>query len=234
MTLSSMVVSRDFQEVSVLECILGGLHIGVDVESEPERARIKLAKSKIDALIIDCDLCGATSFLKGLQDGTIRNAVPLIIVSGSGGRKHLESHGASFVFEKPISVEQAVHTLSAARNMILDERLRYHRATLDVPVSLTPGTMTTGTKTSPAKTRQRAHLLNLSQGGIGVRLQKPQHTTGRVNVNFTLPGTKLAMKFLGEVAWKDKQGNAGIRFVEAAPRMKRDLQLWLERQYFTH
>ena len=75
MTLSSMVVSRDFQEVSVLECILGGLHIGVDVESEPERARIKLAKSKIDALIVDCDLCGASSFLKGLQEGTIRNAV---------------------------------------------------------------------------------------------------------------------------------------------------------------
>ena len=51
-----MVVSRDLQEVSVLECILGGLHIGVDVESEPERARTKLAKSKIDALIIDFDL----------------------------------------------------------------------------------------------------------------------------------------------------------------------------------
>ena len=229
-----MVVSRDFQEVSVLECILGGLHIGVDVESEPQRALAKLAKSKIDALIIDCDLCGASSFLKGLQDGSIRNAVPLIIVSGSGGRKHLESQGASFVFEKPISVEQAVHTLSAARNMILDERLRYHRATLDVPVSLTPGTLTSEKKTGASKTRQRAHLLNLSQGGIGVRLQKPQHTTGRVNVNFTLPGTKLAMKFLGEVAWKDKQGNAGIRFVEAAPRMKRNLQLWLERQYFTH
>ena len=136
MTLSSMVVSRDFQEVSVLECILGGLHIGVEVESEPERARAKLAKSKIDALIIDCDLSGTSNFLKGLQDGTIRNAVPLIIVSGSGGRSHLESKGASFVFEKPISVEQAVQTLSAARNMILDERLRYHRATLDVPVSL--------------------------------------------------------------------------------------------------
>jgi hypothetical protein len=182
-----------------------------------------LSKSKIDALIIDCDLCGAASFLKGLQDGTIRNAVPLIIVSGSGSRKHLESKGGSFVFEKPISVDQAVHTLSAARNMILDERLRYHRATLDVPVSLS----------SPARKRQRAHLLNLSQGGIGVRLQKPQLATGRVHVNFTLPGTKLAMKFLGQLAWQDKQGNAGIRFVDAAPRMKRELQLWLERQYFT-
>src|SRR5258706_3451827 len=174
MTLSSMVLSRDFQEISVLECILGGLHIGVDVESEPERARIKLAKSKIDALIIDCDLVGASSFLKGLQDGTIRNAVPLIIVSGSGGRKHLESKGASFVFEKPISVEQAVHTLSAARNMILDERLRYHRATLDVPVSLIGG----------SQTRQPPPLHNLTQGRIRLRLPDPHHATGPVNLNF--------------------------------------------------
>lgn len=222
MTLSSMVVSRDLQEVSVLECILGGLHIGVDVESEPDRARAKLAKSKIDALIIDFDLAGAAGFLSGLQDGSIRNAVPLIIVSGSSGRKNLESKGASFVFEKPISVEQAVHTLSAARNLILDERLRYHRETLDVPVSLTYAT----------KNRQRAHLLNLSQGGMAVRLQRPHDTLGPVKVNFVLPGTKVAMKFLGEVAWKDKRGNAGIRFLETTPRTKRELRLWLERQYF--
>jgi PilZ domain len=224
MTLSSMVVSRDFQEVSVLECILGSLHIGVDVESEPERARIKLAKSKIDALIIDCDLTGAAEFLKGLKKGAIGNAVPLIIVSGSGSRKQLESNGASYIFEKPISVEQAVHTLSAARNMILDERLRYHRETLDVPVSLT----------YTAKNRQRAHLMNLSQGGIGVRLQRPHRTIGPVRVSFILPETRLSMKFLGRVAWKDKRGNAGIRFVESAPRTKRQLQLWLERQYFMH
>ena len=223
MTLSSMVVSRDLQEVSVLECILGGLHIGVDVESEPERARAKLAKSKIDALIIDFDLTGAAGFLSALQDGTIRNAVPLIIVSGSSGRKHLESRGASFIFEKPISVEQAVHTLSAARNMILDERLRYHRETLDVPVSLTYAT----------RKRYRAHLMNLSQGGIGVRLQRPHETRGAVKVNFTLPGTKIAMKFMAQVAWQDKQGNAGIRFTDTEPRTKQHLRLWLERQYFT-
>jgi hypothetical protein len=218
-----MVVSRDLQEVSVLECILGGLHIGVDVESEPERARAKLAKSKIDALIIDFDLTGAAGFLSGLQDGTIRNAVPLIIVSGSSGRKHLESRGASFIFEKPISVEQAVHTLSAARNMILDERLRYHRETLDVPVALTYAT----------RKRYRAHLMNLSQGGIGVRLQRLHETSGPVKVSFTLPGTKIAMKFMAEVAWKDKQGIAGIRFTDAEPRTKQHLRLWLERQYFT-
>jgi hypothetical protein len=224
MTLSSMVVSRDLQEVSVLECILAGLHIGVQVETEPERARARLAKSKIDALIIDFDLAGANTFLNGLQDGTIGNAVPLIIVSGSSGRKDLESKGASFVFEKPISVEQAVHTLSAARNMILDERLRYHRASLDVPVSLNCAN----------HRRQRAHLVNLSQGGIGVRLQRPHETNNPVKVNFTLPGTKISMKLDGEVAWKDKEGNLGIRFLKSEPKAVRELRLWLERQYFNH
>ncbi len=223
MTLSSMVVSRDLQEVGVLECILGSLHIGVDVESEPERARAKLAKSKIDALIIDFDLTGAAGFLRGLQNDGASNPVPLIILSGSNGRNDLDSKGASFVFKKPISVEQAVHTLSAARNMILGERLRYHREILDVPVSLTYN----------PKNRQRAHLMNLSRGGIGVRLQRPHRTLGPVKIKFTLPGTKLAMKFVGEVAWKDKQGNAGIRFLEASPLGQRQLQLWLERQYFT-
>ena len=68
MTLSSMVVSRDWQEVSVLECILGGLHMEVSVESEPQRALDRLCRSKVDALIVDCDLNGSFQLLRELQD----------------------------------------------------------------------------------------------------------------------------------------------------------------------
>jgi PilZ domain len=222
MTLSSMVVSRDWQEVGVLECILGGLHIGVDVESEPERAHAKLAKSKVDALIVDCDLQGASNFLRELRNEPIQNSVPLVIVSGSSGRNMLESTGATFVFEKPISVEQAVHTLSAARNMILDGRLRYHRHSLDIPVTLA----------STGKSRVEAHVTNLSQGGLGIQTGSSL-PAGPVRLNFSLPGTDLSVKAMGKVAWTDKQGNAGIRFVQISRRTKRDLQLWLEREYFT-
>jgi PilZ domain len=221
MTLSSMVVSRDWQEVSVLECILGGLHIGVDVVDDADRARTKLAKSKIDALIIDCDLTGTSGFLRTLHDKQ-QNSVPLVIVSGSSGRDHLEATGASFVFEKPISVEQAVHTLSAARNMIMDGRLHYHRQALQIPVSLSCG----------SKTRLDAQLTNISQGGVALRADSPVPVTGPVRLSFALPGTGTPLRLLGKVAWMDKQGNAGIRFVQISGRAKRDLQLWLERQYF--
>src|SRR5580692_271887 len=222
MTLSSIVVSRDWAEVSVLECILGGLHIGVDVEPEPTRARAKIAKSKIDAVIVDRDLEGTSDFLSSL--GTGMNTVPLVIVSGSNGHASLKDTVATFVFKKPISVEQAVRTLSAARNMILDGRLRYNRHALDLPVSLAYG----------SKKRLKAHLMNLSQGGVGIRLPRPVALPGSVRVSFQLPESKVQMKLQGEVAWTDKMGNAGIRFLGMSPEVRRDLQLWLAQQYLTH
>jgi len=225
MTLSSMVISRDWQEVSVLECILGGLHIGVDIVAEPERARAKLSKSKIDALIVDCDLNGSAAFLRDLRDGGISpSSVPLVIVGGSAGRHELESTGASFVFEKPISVEQAVHTLSAARNMIIEGRLRYHRQSLNVPVSFTSG----------SQKHLQARLTNLSRGGLGVRFLTPADVSGSVQLSFALPGTQKTIKAKGEVAWTDQDGNAGIRFLKISSALERDLHLWLERQYFAH
>jgi len=217
-----MVVSRDWAEVSVLECILGGLHIGVDVEPEPKRAREKLAKSKIDAVIVDCDLDGSTGFLRGL--GTGFNAVPLVIVSGSNGQTQIGDAIATFVFKKPISVEQAVRTLSAARNMILDGRLRYNRHALDLPVTVAYG----------ARKKVEANLMNLSEGGVGLRLARPVAFPGAVRVSFHLPESKVEMKVHGEVAWIDKMGNAGIRFLNMNSELKRNLKLWLAQQYLTH
>lgn len=223
MTLSSMVVSRDWQEVSVLECILGGLQIDVDVESHPERAQAKLAKSKIDALIVDCDLSGSDRFLRNLQrDSHFPVNTPLVVMSGPRDRHEIDATGALFSFEKPISVEQAVRTLSAARNLILDGRLRYHRQTLGIPVSLSSG----------ARKRMQAELVNLSQGGIGVHTDRELETEKAIQVSFKLPGTRYTVKAQGEIAWTDRQGNAGIRFVDVPTRLQKGLQIWLAQQYF--
>jgi DNA-binding response OmpR family regulator len=222
MTLSAMIVSSDWQEVSVFECILGSLRIDVDVESELRLAWIRLAKTKVDTVIVDCDLSGSDGFLRQVQHEIRPDCAPVVIVSGSKKRDQLHATGASFAVEKPVSVEQAVHTLSAARNMILQGRLRYHREALDVPVSLT----------CDSKKPVAAHLLNLSQGGIRVHLQRPAPLSGEVGIDFCLPGTELPLQARGEVAWTDKKGNAGIRLVEISDSMKRNLQLWLERQFF--
>jgi hypothetical protein len=217
-----MVVSRDHQEISVLECILGSLHMNVQVESEPQRAWDTLSKSKIDALIVDSDLEGTEDLLGGLH-GSAVNSVPLVILSGQRGKRHEHAQGAPFRFEKPISVEQAVRTLSAARNVILDGRLHYHRQALDIPVSL-----------SCRGQRLKARLVNLSEGGIGIWRTQPIPASGPVQVSFSVPSKKQPFRLRGEFAWKDDQGKAGIRFVGLTPEMRRNLRLWLAQQYFTH
>jgi CheY-like chemotaxis protein len=225
MTLSSMVVSRDWQEVSVLECILGGLHIDVAVESEPQRALSRLTKSKVDALIVDCDLNGTGQFFRELQRDVPRaNTVPLVIMGGPRGGRGMEETGAMFSFNKPISVEQAVHTLSAARNMILDGRLRYHRAGLDVPVTVR------GRKKKTAG----GQLINLSQGGLHVRVEDGFNASEASRISFALPGTKCSVNADVEVAWSDSRGNVGVRFVKIAPRMQHTLRHWLAQQYFAN
>ena len=129
-----------------------------------------------------------------------------------------------FAFEKPISVEQAVRTLSAARSMILDGRLRYHRAGLEVPVSVN----------CKGQKRLDAFLVNLSQGGMQIHVSDPVDSPKALQVSFDLPGARSGLKAKAEIAWQDKRGNIGIRFVKLAARQQRTLQLWLAQQYFAN
>src|SRR5271157_162078 len=225
MTLSSMVVSRDWQEISVLECILGSLHMDVTVESDPQRALTRLTRSKTYALIVDCDLNGSTEFLDKLRHADRRApSAPLVLMGRPDSTPRLEATGALFAFEKPVSVEEAVRTLSAARNMILDGRLRYHRAGLEVPVTLS----------NRRRKRGGAQLINLSQGGLQVRVEEGFDASEASRVSFALPGTNCGVKAEVEVAWSDDRGNVGIRFVKMGSEMKHTLRLWLAQQYFAN
>jgi len=219
-----MVVSRDWQEVSVLECILGGLHMDVAVENEPQQALARMAKSKIDAIIVDCDLNGSSQFLRELQSQDNPRTVPLVIMGSPQCRQNLDESGALFAFEKPISVEQAVRTLSAARSMILDGRLRYHRAGLEIPVSLN----------CKGQKPLDAFLVNVSQGGMQIHTQDAVAAAKALQVSFELPGARSELKAKAEIAWQDKRGNIGIRFVNLPQHQQRTLQLWLAQQYFAN
>lgn len=227
MTLESMVVSRDWQEVSVLECILGGMQIGVDVETEPEEAHRKLSQTKIDAVIVDYDLKGAEAFVRKLEPMRQgEDAIPLVLMSGPRHHDQLRRSGADFFFEKPVSVEQAVHTLAAARNLILRGRLRYHRQQLQAAVSMFLD------KKPTTKRRMDAELVNVSRGGIGVRTKEALQVGEVLRLNFALPGRELMVQARATVAWRAPNGHVGMRFEEIAAASREELQLWLAGRYF--
>jgi len=108
--------------------------------------------------------------------------------------------------------------------MILDGRLRYHRAGLEVPVTLR------------GRTQRKAggQLINLSQGGLQVRVADGFNVNEASRISFELPGTDVGLNAQVEVAWSDNRGNVGIRFVKMASEMKHTLRLWLAQQYFAN
>ena len=215
-----MVVSRDWQEVSVLECILGSMQISVDVETEPEEARRKLSSTKIDAIIVDFDLPGADTLVQKMERPS-NDAIPLVLMSGPQHHDQLRRSGADFFFEKPVSVEQAVHTLAAARNLILRGRLRYHRQALQARVSMVAN-----------RQSMDADLVNLSRGGLGVRTKANLQPGDSVRVRFSLPGRTLVLQAQTAVAWRKPNGDVGLRFEELPQASHDELQLWLEGRYF--
>jgi hypothetical protein len=224
MTLSSMVVSRDWQEISVLECILSGLHMEVTVEAEPAAALARISHSKIDALIVDCDLKGSSELFRELQTAERDlNTVPLVIMGERQRIASINETGAMFRFEKPISVEQAVRTLSAARCMILDGRLRYERIGLEVPISLR----------AKNRTITDAHLINVSQGGMRIYSDQPLGADA-LEISCELPGAESSLDAQAQVVWHDDSGNIGVRFVKVPAQHQKALQLWLAQQFLTN
>jgi CheY-like chemotaxis protein len=220
MPLETLIVSRDWQEVSVLECILNSLNIGVTVQQDVARAQEKLSKAKIDALILDRDLSGTERVARELP--TQSDSIPCILISRSAEQQKLAASGATFYFEKPISVEQAVRTLSATRNLMIAGRIRYHRHELHVPVDLRCG----------KHKRITAELTNLSYGGLGIRADRSLDSHGPVSVRFKVPGLRKVIAAQGELAWADDRGHAGIRFVQVPADLQQTVQHWLDRRYF--
>jgi PilZ domain len=224
MVLESMVVSQDWQEISVLECILNSLQIATRVVPEPERARHRLGHTKIDALILDRDMTGATNLLVDLTaERTANNPMPVMLMGSQVSRTELEP-GTDFAFAKPIAVDDAVRTLSAARNMILQGRLRYHRQALEIPILLS----VKGRKAVKGK------LINLSRGGAGIHLAQEFSPEGPLRLRFALPGKKRTLTVESESAWSDGAGNLGVHFTSVPEEQRALLDLWLAERYFTY
>jgi hypothetical protein len=220
MTLSSIVVSRDLRGISVLESVLSSLHIQVEVEPDLPRARARLVKSKVDALIVDSEIAGPGSPFEGVGTSAAESLVPLLIC---GGNEQISSnHQAEFLFRKPISVAQAVRTLSSARSMIVERRLRYHRQIVDIETSLSSGAR-----------KFDARIMNLSQGGAGLEGNFPQDIPQQIQLHFSLPKSDHSVQLQGEVVWTKQQSRAGIQFKDMSGTCQRQLQIWLEQRFFS-
>jgi CheY-like chemotaxis protein len=219
MNLDSLLISRDATLLGVLRPALEKISISVQVCAESQPGSDVLAKRKFDAVIIDCDdMQGGINLLRGLrQSQSNARSVAFAVVNGKTTTQEAFHSGANFVLQKPLTPLHATRCFNAALNFMVQERRRYYRHPLDMPLRIS----------LPHNQELTATATNLSEGGMAIRTlgKLPKDTLAQFR--FTLPAANISLELKGQVAWADGSGHVGIRFIEVPQSSQYQLEKWL-------
>jgi CheY-like chemotaxis protein len=222
--LQSLLLSRDDEVIRVLRRVLNDLEIEVQVCNAPDAATEELARRKWDAIIIDCDDChGALDVLRSVRQGNSnKTSTAFAIINGITSVGNAFEMGANLALEKPITADRALHSFRAVHGMMLAERRRYYRHPVDMAV-----TLRWEDKEKHTVTEVLADAINMSEGGMAVKLKSPPPDTKAVaTLKFFLPGGKNWIETSGTIAWADGEGQAGLRFENPPYSVKEQMARW--------
>jgi PilZ domain len=190
------------------------------LKSQEVPAAIRLLNSlKFDAVIVDHQLKQSEAFLEAVRlSSSNRTAVTFAIGSSYTQTPAAFRDGASFVFDRPLSMESISRTLKPAFRFILRERRRYFRCPISLPVSICR-------KSLPDVA---CHSINISESGMAVGALAALRPGEEVQVKFVLSGQA---PFVVEsiILWCSG-GGVGIHFKSLSQDHKSKLRDWLSRQ----
>lgn len=221
MSLKSLVLCSDDKIVRVLRRTLGDLEIGVELCADADSALRKLTRERFEAIIVDCADPRSADVLRSARAALCnKRAVAVAVVDASAGLRSVFDLGAHFVLYKPVTTERAKSSFRAARALMKRERRRNFRVPVQIPVLI---------RKMNSDTTLRATTVDLSEGGMAVRIPGRQRPTGLWRVAFTLPASATSFELLSEFAWEGNMAQAGLRFLDVAPESSRQLVEWLKR-----
>jgi len=219
MSLKSLVLCSDEKIVRVLRRVLGDLDIAVELCGDSDSALRKLTRQRFEAIIVDVVDDGASEVLRSARTAPCnKQAVAMAIVDPIIGLKAVFQIGAHFVLYKPVSSERAKSSFRAARALMKSERRRNARVSVQLPVVM---------RNLAGGTNMKVSTIDLSEGGMAVRIPRGKRPTGNWQAVFTLPGTDTSFELPAEFAWEGTSAQAGLRFPQVPPEATRLLRDWL-------
>jgi CheY-like chemotaxis protein len=215
----ALLVSADIQTIDTLCYYMSKLAMHVDVCSDFASAAGKLCHSKFEAIVVDFkDSAAALELLKKSREMTSHKAAVVIaILNANDEMPSAFRAGASFVLVKPISAAVLVRTLKVSHPLMVNEKRRYYRCPVRIPVYVSVGSQPDFMATS----------VNISEQGIAISNSPALRVGDRVVLRLTLTDPPVSAKVGAEVCWRNNAGAAGLQFVEVPAHVKEQLTSWL-------
>jgi len=138
---------------------------------------------------------------------------PIVMITGVTEREALRQcfrSGINFFLQKPVSVEQINKLLTAAWDLLLQERLRYQRVPLQVAVECQ-------WHIQDFRQKGKGKMVNLSTTGMLVKLDPAPTPTTLVYLRFRLPGDSQPLALNAYVVRTAPGQQVGLRLVNLTP-----------------
>jgi len=220
MGLKSLLLCSDEKIVRVMRRVLGDLDIDLELCSDADSALYRLTRRRFEGIIVDCGAPGASQVLRSARSAPCnKQAVAVAIVETAVGLREVFALGAHFVLYKPVSSERAKSSFRAARALMKSERRRNARVSVEIPVAMQNKALGDSMKVT---------TIDVSEGGMAVRLPKRRRPSGCWEISFKLPGTERFLELPAEFAWEGAREQAGLRFLEVSPQVALQLHEWLK------
>lgn len=218
MRVNCLLVSHDPQ----VQQTVGDVFAGIDLSLREDTlsALEIVGRSHFDGFIVDCDgIERGSELLAGIRNSRGNcHSVIFTIVNGTTSIATATELGSNFVLGKPVERNRLKTYLRSSLSKMESEHRRYFRyqLTLEAEVIRRDG------KVIPAQ------ILNVSDGGLAMRLLDRARLHGAVTVRFSIPGTEnKAITAMAAACWSTEP-IFGMQFISMDEQNRLAYDEWLQ------
>jgi len=219
MDVKALVYSPERETLSELRRVFGMVGLGMELAPDYPTTLERFREEHFDCVFVDCERAPKDTVAQLRLDPLGRSMAIFALVTDRQAMRRAYQEGATFALDKPLTHERTLRCIRAAYGLVVGERRRYYRHPLSVTVQLR---LAEGPDMS-------AMMINLSAGGMCVRMTRSLPEHARAKFEFPLPDSDERFRGGCELQWL-KGAEAGFKFTQLARGAKASLEEWLALQ----
>ena len=214
-----LVVCSDHSIFKTLATAIRQVNGRLSCTPHVETARDYVGRRKVDGIVIDMSLPGATELIGRVRGSAPNRSTVVFACLGQVPEAQFAIRaGANFVLHQPYAAARVAGIFNAATSIMVAEKRRNFRYPLMVPVEL-----------SVRDRQMEGTMSNLSEGGMAIWSLFYLAPSTTIEFAFEIPFGGL-IRGTGEVAWTNADGLTGIKFDALPEQCHSHLSGWVARR----
>lgn len=201
-----LVVEKDAATLRLFEATLKTMGASPRCLASGRQASEVINREKFDGVFLDWDAgeVDGPELTQRIRRSKSNKGIPVAMLTERRDTRAIADGfraGVTFYLQKPIGEKELARLLNASRGAMLEERRRYQRAPVAMPVLCVW-----------EKKQVKGQSVNLSTSGLLAMLSPRPEVGAGVEVEFTLPKSSATLTLDAKVVRHGPGGQAGIAF----------------------